>query len=95
MELRSEMKTRMDAKNFHGRLDTTLADGKVICWGLARDWKAILFAVFERAFLIPSGTPFAAVIMFPTGKVQQPEYRRMIETASARLGITRLVCYEA
>lgn len=76
----------------HGR---RLADGKVICWGLARDWKAILFAVFERAFVIPSGTPFAVVIMFPTGKAQQPEYRRMIETASERLGITRLVWYEA
>jgi glycosyltransferase involved in cell wall biosynthesis len=27
MELRSEMKTRMDTKNFHGRLDTTIPNG--------------------------------------------------------------------
>lgn len=75
----------------HGR---RLADGKVICWGVARDWKTILFAVFERAFVAPPATPFAAVIMSPTGKCQQPEYRRMIETASEGLGITRLVWYD-
>ena len=76
----------------HGR---RLTDGKVICWGLSRDWKAILFAVFERAHVASSGVPFAAVIMFPTGKCQQPEYRQMIQTASERLGITRLEWYDA
>lgn len=76
----------------HGR---RLADGKVICWGLARDWKAILFAAFERAFVAGPGTPFAAVIMFPTGKSQQPEYRQMIQTAAEKLGVTRLVWYDA
>lgn len=75
----------------HGR---RLVDGKVICWGLSRDWKGILFAVFERAFVARSSVPFAAVIMFPTGKCQQPEYRRLVETAAERLGITRLVWYD-
>ncbi len=76
----------------HGR---RLADGKVISWGLSRDWKAILFAVFERAYMARAGTPFAAVIMFPTGKCQQPDYRAMIETAAGRLGIEHLIWYDA
>ena len=76
----------------HGR---RLTDGKVICWGLSRGWKAILFSAFERAHAAPSGVPFAAVIMFPTGKCQQPEYRQMIETAAEKLGITRLEWYDA
>ena len=76
----------------HGR---RLTDGKVICWGLSRDWKAILFSVFERAYVASSGVPFAAVIMFPTGKCQQPDYRQMIETAAGKLGITRLEWYDA
>ncbi len=76
----------------HGR---RLVDGKVICWGLARDWKAILFAVFERAYVARSGVPFAAVIMFPTGKCQQSEYRQMIEAAAERLEIPNLVWYDA
>ena len=76
----------------HGR---RLSDGKVICWGLSRDWKSILFAVFERAHIAPSGVPFAAVIMFPTGKCQQPNHRRMIEIAAEKLGIAHLVWYDA
>jgi len=76
----------------HGR---RLVDGKVICWGLSRDWKTILFAVFERAYRAPSGTPFAAVIMFATGKCQQRGYQLMIETAAEKMGITRLVWFDA
>ena len=76
----------------HGR---RLTDGRVICWGLSRDWKAILFSVFERAHVASSGIPFAAVVMFPTGKCQQPEYRQMIETAAGYLGITCLEWYDA
>lgn len=72
-----------------------LTDGKVICWGLSRDWKTILFAVFERAHVVPSGVPFAAVLMFPTGKCQQPRYRQMIETAAVKLGIKHLEWYDA
>ena len=75
----------------HGR---RLMDGKVICWGLTRDWKAILFAVFERAHLANLGDPFAAVLLFPTGKYQQPAHREMVEAASAKLGIGQVVWYE-
>lgn len=71
----------------HGR---RLSDGRVICWGLARDWKAILFAVFERAYVVKKGVPFCAVIMSPSGKLQQPIYREMVETAGEKMGIERL-----
>ena len=76
----------------HGR---RLTDGRVICWGLSRNWKTILFSAFERAHVARPGVPFAAVMMFPTGKCQQPEYRQMIETASERLGIKHLEWYDA
>ena len=72
----------------HGR---RLADGKVICWGLSRDWKDILFAVFERAYLVRGGVPYAAVIMYPTGRCQQPHYRALIERAAELMGIEHLV----
>src|SRR3989442_15416146 len=31
----------------HGR---RLDDGRVVCWGNARDWKGVLLAVYERAY---------------------------------------------
>jgi hypothetical protein len=75
----------------HGR---RLADGKVICWGLARDWKTILLAVFERAYLVRGSTPFGAVLLFPVGKYQQPVYRQMIEIAARKMEITKMVWYD-
>lgn len=71
----------------HGRL---LADGRVVCWGLNRDWKGVLLAVFERASVAPDGVPFAAVLLGATVNLQ-PEYRMVIEEAGARLGIVNLV----
>ncbi len=92
LNLPEDTKTVKNYIKPHGR---RLADGKVICWGLSRDWKAILFAVFERAFVIRKAVPYSAVIMFPTGKCQQPEYRRMIDTAATKMGIEKLVWHDA
>ena len=75
----------------HGR---RLTDGKVICWGLSREWKTILIAAFERAHIAPTGESFGVVIMYPIGKCKQPAYRRMVETVARRLGIHRLVWWE-
>jgi hypothetical protein len=61
---------------------------------MSREWKTILFAVFERAYSARNGEPFAAVIMFPSGKCQQPDYRHMVETAAEKLGIREVVWYE-
>lgn len=76
----------------HGR---RLSDGKVICWGPSSNWKAVLFAVFERAYMAKQATPFAAVILSPTGKYKQPKQREMVEEASRALGIMNLVWYDA
>lgn len=72
----------------HGR---RLADGKVICWGQARDWKVILFAVYERAYGRPKASSFAAVILNPVGRTKEPGYRKMVEDAATRLGVEKLV----
>ena len=76
----------------HGR---KLIDGKVICWGFARDWKTVLFAVYERAHLTSSCIPYAAVLMSSAGKHQQPSYRKLIENAANRLGIVHVKWYDA
>jgi len=86
--LPSDEKTNEEFIKPHGR---RLADGKVICWGQARDWKSILFAVYERAYGSTKATSFAAVILNPAGRTKEPGYRRMVEDAAKRLGIERLV----
>ena len=75
----------------HGRL---LSDGKLVCWGLSRDWKSILFAAFDRAYQNDSLSAFAAVILLPTGKCLQPEYRKMVEVAAEKLCIENLVWHD-
>ena len=70
----------------HGR---RLLDGRVICWGNSRDWKLILMASFERAWLSPGGSPFAAILI-ETGKTGQPRARRLVSAAAEKLGIERL-----
>ena len=72
----------------HGRM---LDDGRIICWGFARDWKAVLFSVFERAKREPSGKAFAAVLMYSSGKTRQPSERRLISDACKHLGIEHLI----
>jgi hypothetical protein len=42
----------------HGR---RLLDGRIVCWGRAEDWKSILMALHERAYVRESARPHAAV----------------------------------
>jgi hypothetical protein len=72
----------------HGRM---LADGRIICWGFARDWKAVVLSVFERAWRAPMGKSYAAILMYASGKTTQPGERRLITDVSHRLGIERLL----
>lgn len=67
----------------HGRL---LTDGKVICWGSSRNWKAIVISVFERAYSLERGVPYAAVLI-EGGKTTDPGVREMISTAGRKLGL--------
>jgi hypothetical protein len=72
----------------HGRL---LCDDRIICWGHARDWKAVIVSVFERAWRIPKGKAYAAILMYSSGKMMQPNERRLVSDASQYLGIERLI----
>jgi hypothetical protein len=72
----------------HGR---QLADGRIVCWGRAADWKAILLAVFERSFTIKGAKPHAAVLTESAGKFSDASVRAVVIEAAKRLGIDKLV----
>jgi hypothetical protein len=71
----------------HGRL---LLDGRVICWGNSRDWKLILISVFERAYQLDTGVPYA-VALVENGKATDAGIRELILAASQKLGVHHLV----
>jgi hypothetical protein len=75
----------------HGRL---LQGGRVIAWGLAQNWKSVVFAVFERAHGIRNGIAYAAVLMYPNGRTTQPGERALIEEAGRRLGIEKIIWHD-
>lgn len=72
----------------HGRL---LTDGRIICWGRAADWKAILLAVFERSFTTRDAKPHAAILTESTGKYSDTSARAVVIEAAKRLGIEKLI----
>lgn|GEM_PF-716083 len=72
----------------HGRL---LRDGRVIVWADAKDWKAVLMALHERAFSASPGRPFAAVLLSSSGRFQEEEFRKMAKSAADKLGVERLL----
>ncbi|WP_458762513.1 hypothetical protein [Cupriavidus basilensis] len=71
----------------HGRL---MLDGKVICWGNSRDWKSIVISVFERAYRIDVGIPYAAVLI-ETGRTTNDGMRQMIKDAGEKLQLCHVV----
>jgi hypothetical protein len=82
------------AKNYvkpHGR---RFADGRVICWGRAAAWKAILMAVYERAYGQTNWKPFGVMLTHAVGRYKETRTRTMIEKAAQRLGIERVVWRE-
>lgn len=74
----------------HGRL---LLDGRVICWGNSRDWKIVIFAVYERACRAPGHQSYAAVLM-ETGQSTGEGTRSLIKEAGRRLGIAKVIWLE-
>lgn len=72
----------------HGRL---LADGRIVCWSRAADWKAILLALFERSFTIPDAKPYAAILTESAGKFSESSVRAVVIEAARRLGIEKLI----
>ena len=72
----------------HGR---RLADGRVICWGRADDWKTILMALHERAFNNCGTRPYAAVFLFSSGRFHEDHAREPVADAAEKLGVERVV----
>jgi hypothetical protein len=75
----------------HGR---RLSDGRVISWGPASSWKAVLMALHERTFGRDSTEPCAAVFLRAIGRYREDRARRMVEDAAAKLNVKRVVWLE-
>jgi hypothetical protein len=72
----------------HGR---QLADGRIICWGRASDWKVILMAVHERSFATKGARPYAVVLTQSTGRFADQGVRAVVADAAKKLGIEKLL----
>jgi hypothetical protein len=75
----------------HGRL---LEDGRIICWGRAAAWKAILMATYERAYGGQRLKAFGAVLTHAVGRYKETKTREMVEQAAKSLGIERIMWRE-
>lgn len=72
----------------HGR---RLRDGRVLVWGEAKDWKAILMSLHERAFEAKNARPFAAVLYAAAGKWGEDSVRALVQDAATKLGVEKIV----
>lgn len=72
----------------HGRL---FADGRMIAWGKASDWKSVLMALFERSYTTSGASSYGVVLRSALGRFSEDKVRRMVEDAAGRLGIERVV----
>ena len=68
-----------------------LADGRVVCWGRAADWKTVIMAAHERAFHVKGACPFAVVLLQSTRKYAADEARAVVIDAASKLGIQHLL----
>ena len=72
----------------HGR---RLEDGRVVCWGQARDWKVVLLAVWERAHEKAGATAYGAVLSGATGQWAADAGRAKAGELARRLGVRHLI----
>ena len=71
-----------------------LADGKIVVWSKAKDWKAVLMVTHERAFFSEGGEPYASVLFSSVAQFSETPFRQMVEDAGKKLGIQRIVWLE-
>jgi hypothetical protein len=74
----------------HGR---RLADGRIISWGSASNWKAILMAQFERC-RHRNCTSGGIVLSGASGRYQSAAFRALVEDAAGLLGTGRIAWLE-
>ena len=68
----------------HGRC---LGDGRVVCWGQARDWKGVLLAAWERAYEQRGARPYGVVLTSAGGQWASEGLRARGEELRRRLGV--------
>ncbi len=71
----------------HGR---RTADGRIVCWGRAEDWKSILMAAHERAYVV-RGTPTAVILTSAIGRYLDSDVRALVDDAARKLCIEKLI----
>jgi hypothetical protein len=76
----------------HGRC---LGDGRVVCWGQARDWKGVLLAAWERAYEQRGARPYGVVLTSAGGQWASEGLRARGEELRRRLGVEHLVWLES
>jgi hypothetical protein len=70
-----------------------MADGRIISWGSASNWKAIVMAQFERCR--HSGCTSGGIVLFgASGRYQSASFRSLVEDAAGRLGTERVAWLE-
>jgi len=67
------------------------ADGRVVSWGRAEDWKTILMAMHERTFGLERSKPFGVVLRFAAPRYETQGAREVVEDAAMRFSIHRVV----
>lgn len=68
-----------------------LADGRLVAWGKADDWKLIFLAMYERCWGTQGCRLFGAVLFHASGRFDEPAFRSMIESAATKLGVEHVV----
>jgi len=71
-----------------------LANGTIISWGRADDWKAVLMATHERAFLCREEKTLV-VLLKASGRFRDDDFRLMVEDGAKKLHITRVKWLES
>jgi len=83
------------AKKFvkpHGR---QLQDGRIISWGRASAWKAILMATYERTYAEGKhAKAFGITLTHAVGRYKETKFRQMVERAAHELRIEKVVWLE-
>jgi hypothetical protein len=75
----------------HGVL---LTDGRMLAWGAAHSWKAIILAVHERTYQVEDAYGHGVALFGATGKYGDEKTREMVETAAERLEVGEVVWLE-
>lgn len=65
----------------------------VVCWGKADDWKLVLMAAHERAFVKRSAIA-GVVLLPPLARFIRAQTREVVEDAGRKLGIAHIAWYD-